>query len=97
MSETRKTSIPALSVFPRVGISRSASETDDRFYLSKTAATAVVTYFYSNHVTIRRQARFRERSSKIGEICSFRQAKQTLEGENVSQCCDTWHMSEKLL
>ena len=29
-----KTSFPALSVYPRVGISLSASETDDRFYLS---------------------------------------------------------------
>ena len=28
------TSFPASSVDPRVGISRSASETDDRFYLS---------------------------------------------------------------
>ena len=34
MPETRKTSFPTLSVFPRVWISGSASETDDRFYLS---------------------------------------------------------------
>ena len=34
--ETRYTSFPALSVDPRVGISRSASETDVRFYLSIT-------------------------------------------------------------
>ena len=31
--ETRQTSFPALSVYSRVGISRSASETNDRFYL----------------------------------------------------------------
>ena len=30
--ETRYTSFPALSVYPRVGISLSASETDDRLY-----------------------------------------------------------------
>ena len=29
------TSFPALSVYPWVGISLSASETDDRFYLSR--------------------------------------------------------------
>ena len=34
MPETRYTEFPALSVEPRVGISRSVSETDDRFYLS---------------------------------------------------------------
>ena len=34
MPETRQTSFPALSVHPWVGISRSASETDDRVYLS---------------------------------------------------------------
>ena len=32
MPETRQTSFPALSVYPRVGISLSASEADDRFY-----------------------------------------------------------------
>ena len=31
--ETRLTSFPALSVRPRIGISLSASETNDRFYL----------------------------------------------------------------
>ena len=34
MLETQQTSFPALSVYPWVGISLSASETDDRFYLS---------------------------------------------------------------
>ena len=34
MPETGFTSFPALSVYTRVGISRSASETNDRFYLS---------------------------------------------------------------
>ena len=34
MPETRSTSFPALSINPPVGISLSASETDDRFYLS---------------------------------------------------------------
>ena len=34
MPETRLNSFPALSVDPRVGISRSASETGDRFYFS---------------------------------------------------------------
>ena len=34
MPETRWTSFPALFVYPRVGISRSASKTDVRFYLS---------------------------------------------------------------
>ena len=37
MPETRLTSFPALSVNPLVGILRSASETDDKFYLSKKA------------------------------------------------------------
>ena len=32
--ETRGTSFPALSVYPRVRISRAASETDDSFYFS---------------------------------------------------------------
>ena len=36
LPETRQTSFPALSVYHRVGISRSASKTDDRFYLSST-------------------------------------------------------------
>ena len=37
MPETRLTSFPALSVDPRVGISRSVSEIDDRlFFLSMT-------------------------------------------------------------
>ena len=34
ITETRLTSFPALSVHPRVGISRSASETDVRFYFT---------------------------------------------------------------
>ena len=34
MPETRFTEFPAFSVDPRVGISRSAPETEDRFYLS---------------------------------------------------------------
>ena len=34
MPETRLTSFPALSVYPRIGISRFASETGDRFYLA---------------------------------------------------------------
>ena len=34
MPETRKTSFSALSLNPRVGISLSASETDDTFFLS---------------------------------------------------------------
>ena len=34
MPETRQTSFPALSVYPRVGISLSESVTDDRFYFS---------------------------------------------------------------
>ena len=33
MPETRLTSFPTLSVYPRFGISRSASETNVRFYL----------------------------------------------------------------
>ena len=33
MPETRFTEFPALSVYPRVGISLSSSETDDKFYL----------------------------------------------------------------
>ena len=36
MPETRYTSFSALSVYPRVGISLSKSETDDRFFLSCT-------------------------------------------------------------
>ena len=32
--ETRQTSFPELSVYPRVGVSRSAPETDNIFYLS---------------------------------------------------------------
>ena len=35
MPEMRFTEFPALSVYPRVGISLSASETDVRFYLSQ--------------------------------------------------------------
>ena len=34
MSETRFTEFSALTVHPRVGISLTALETDDRFYLS---------------------------------------------------------------
>ena len=34
MPETRQTWFTALSVYPRVEISRSASEIDDRFYFS---------------------------------------------------------------
>ena len=34
MPELEKNSFPALSVYPRVGISLSASETDVKFYLS---------------------------------------------------------------
>ena len=37
MTETRQTSFPVLSVYPRVGISLSAPETDHRFYLSYTS------------------------------------------------------------
>ena len=36
MSETRFTEFPALSVDPRVGISRSASETDHRYPILST-------------------------------------------------------------
>ena len=48
-----KTSFPALSVSPRVGISLSASETDDRFYFSSSGekclregASLTLAYFY---------------------------------------------------
>ena len=34
MPETQLTAFPALSVYPRIGISLSASETGDRFYFS---------------------------------------------------------------
>ena len=41
MPETRQTSFPALCVYPRVGISRTASETNDRLHFSLTLAAVV--------------------------------------------------------
>ena len=48
MPETKWTSFPALPVRPRVGISRSASETDDRFYLSGGECTCFTNFNIQN-------------------------------------------------
>ena len=41
MAETRQTSFPALSVYPRAGISRSISKTDDRLHFYQNASVSV--------------------------------------------------------
>ena len=72
MPETRKTSSSALSIYSRIGIFLSASETDDRFYLSQRIAKVLpkvnsivirqkmtITVNYNDiHVTVVRYDRF---------------------------------------
>ena len=54
MPETRFTEFPALSVDPRVGISRSASETDDRLFFLPIIGNfhkSFVYYFLKRYMT----------------------------------------------
>ena len=63
MPETLLTSFPALSVYPRVGISRSASQIVDGFYLYHGYEVQIekksfgVTIWYHSAFSITRQAR----------------------------------------